>query len=74
MAAVLFAFVCLTVERVAAQNTGPSAQPSWIVSLKKYGYRGPHGGLVNDPGSLGNIAFSKSTVAVIFDEAVKRVI
>ena len=68
MAALMLAFVCLTVIGVAAQNTGPSAHPIWIVSLKKYGYRGAHGGLVNDAGSPGNIAFSKSTVAVIFDE------
>ncbi len=73
MAALTFAVVCLAAAGAAAQNTGPSAQPSWIVSLKKYGYRGPHGGLVNDPGSLGNIAFSKSTVAVIFDEKSEEV-
>jgi hypothetical protein len=73
LAALMFAFVCLTVKRVAAENAGPSAQPNWIVSLKKYGYRGPHNGLINDPGSLGNIAFSKSTVAVIFDEKSEEV-
>src|SRR5262249_11243304 len=67
-AALILALACLAVIGVSAQTPGPSVQPSWIVSLKKYGYRGPRRGLVNDPGSLANIAFSKSTVAVIFDE------
>jgi hypothetical protein len=72
MAALILALVCFKVIGVSAQNTGSSAQARWTVSLKRYGYRGPHGGLVNDPGSLANVAFSKSTIAVIFDEKAEE--
>ena len=60
--------MCFRVSGALAEDKQSPSQPSWIVSLKKYDYRAPHRGLVNDPGSLGDIAFSKSTVAVIFDE------
>lgn len=71
-AALILPLVCFTMIGVSAQNPGSSARPSWTVSLKKYGYRGPHRGLVSDPGSLANIAFSKSTIAVIFDEKAEE--
>ncbi len=44
------------------------SQPTWTVNLRRYGYRGARHGFVDDPGSLGNIAFAKNTIAVIFDE------
>jgi len=70
--ALILALVCFTVIGVYAQKSESNARPSWTVSLKRYGYRGPHRGLVNDPGSLANIAFSKSTIAVIFDEKAEE--
>ena len=64
----LLVVMCFRVFGASAQNKESPSQPSWIVNLKKYDYRAPHLGLVNDPGSMGNIAFSRSTVAIIFDE------
>lgn len=48
-------------------------QPIWTVDLKKYGFRGSHLGLVNDPGSFPHIAFSAGTVAVLFDQKAEEI-
>lgn len=72
IARLIFRLVCFSAISFSAQRLEPGAQPSWTISLKGYGYRGAHRGFVNDPGSLGNIAFSRSTVAVIFDEKAEE--
>lgn len=49
-----------------------SQKPEWTVNLRKYGYRGPRRGFIDDPGSSGSIAFSSSSVAVLFDEKAEE--
>ncbi len=63
--ALICACALVTPEQLIA---GAKPQPIWTVDLKKYGLRGLRFGVVDDPGSVAHIAFSKNTVAVLFDE------
>lgn len=67
--ALICACALVTPEQLIA---GPKPQPVWTVDLKKYGFRGLRFGVVDDAGSMAQIAFSKNTVAVLFDEKAEE--
>jgi len=69
--ALFWAGVLLTSDLLLIAQAKP--KPVWTVDLKKYGFRGPRSGLVNDPGSSLQLAFSGDSVAVLFDEKSETV-
>lgn len=69
--ALVWACVLVPSKRILIGETTPV--PIWSVDLKKFGFRAPRLGLVNDPGSSAQIAFSRNTVAVLFDERAEEV-
>src|SRR5579859_7076102 len=74
--AVVLALMCIcgvVAPRLLLAATTKNSQPIWTVDLKKYGFRGPHLGLVNDPGSLSYMALYGGTVAVLFDEKSEEI-
>lgn len=68
---VLLLLICFCAAAPAGSvHAGEKPQPVWTIDLKKYGVRGPKAGFLgslNDPGSMVFLAFSTSTVAVVFD-------